>query len=706
MSLDFEITKNSESFDADIVRELKIFRELHPISEAISADTMTFTTDVSAQSQLPSSQYGDKFEYSKGGQLQANYYFKSLERAGRSLYRFNLISDIGLTITAKHRGGIYNGAAASDILADIFDAERGGAVYKDGNVVAYMWYGKIKYFLDVEVGDVKLYGWLAYQSMRDAFLQVLFALGAVAARRDSIHYASWVHIKYPRQDSVKNISDDRIYIGGRVKPLMPATLVRVTEHSYRSDPSDPQKELFNNSDGFEAAVSKEIIFDGPMHDLSVTGTLTIDDSGVNYAVVSGTGTLTGLEYTHLKYVLDWPTGINAQENIITVEDATLVSMTNSRNVAARVASFYSTSSEVIQDIVLSNERPGDYVRLTSPYGDKVQGIIKSQDINVSGIDKALTTVLAGFVPGPFGANITECDILTTSGTYTVPADIDGALTLVLVGGGQGGQGGQGGRSGTDSNGQTNGKGGFGGEPGLGGTGGKILVVTIENPAASYSYTIGEGGAPGAGGAADQDGALGSEGTASTFGPYTSENGTSNPNGVQNPLDPDDICGIPGLAGDFAGAPGGDGSSDGSDLDGNTGGTAGTTATESRGGGAVGVGGGGGGAAKGNNGSDGSDGRTDYPVYIGQSPTPYAEGYGGGAGRGADAVAPSSSGLSNKGAGGRGGRGGGGGGGGGGFKSGSSGLIPNNGKGAPGGNGSAGTAGNPGVIFALYKRLTA
>jgi hypothetical protein len=45
--------------------------------------------------------------------------------------------------------------------------------------------------------------------------------------------------------------------------------------------------------------AQEVIFNnGPYHDLVASENLTIVESGDNYAILTGTGTLTGQAYTH------------------------------------------------------------------------------------------------------------------------------------------------------------------------------------------------------------------------------------------------------------------------------------------------------------------------------------------------------------------------------------------------------------------------
>ena len=93
------------------------------------------------------------------------------------------------------------------------------------------------------------------------------------------------------------------------------------------------------------------------------------------------------------------------------------------------------------------------------------------------------------------------NILEGAGTFTVPAGINSLRLIIVQGGDGGGHGGDGAWSRP-------------GTPGGGGLGGRIYTVTINvNPGATFSYSVGKGGAAG-----------GSQGQQSTFGSYSSASG--------------------------------------------------------------------------------------------------------------------------------------------------------------------------------------
>ena len=422
-----------------------------------------------------------------------------------------------------------------------------------------------------------------------------------------------------------------------------------------------------------------------MHDLSAAGSLSIVESGVNYAVVSGTGTLTGQQYNHTEKIISYQTGVSGVANERIVANATLVSWINSHSTAARVAAFYASAKEVTRSIVYRGTQPGEYVQIKSPLGDVVNGIIKSEKLVVSAVDKAEITVLADYAPSHFGNDFGSVELLTGSGTYTVPAGVN-ILRVVLIGGGQGGQIGGLGGYGSDTYRYSPLKGGAGGQPGTPGNGGNIYEATLEvTPGQTFSYEIGAGGEGGYLGHPLPD-----EGSPTTFGSLTSADGMPSAIGYTDLLS-GDTYGVPGVAG----IPGGAGSGEpavGPDVDfggvtyhpGANGADASPQYAER---GSLG-GGYGGGAAAGSDGGAGANADGTYGAY--------ATGNGG---AGANA-APAANGTIY-GQGGQGGHGGGGGGSAGRYSQIQFELITNPGVGGSGGYGGKGGDGAPGCILVYH-----
>ena len=459
--------------------------------------------------------YGDPVLYYYDGVLQGKYFIRSVERLSVDHFRLSAYSAVGLWTNIQHFGGIYSGTTAGTIIADLLTG--------------------FTYSIDPDVAAVPMYGYLPIASIRDNLRQVLFAIGASLVK-DANGNPKFVFLSGL---SPVSVSDERIYIGGKLTYKTPATEVVVTEHSYYESAYDIQVSLFDNTDGSGTASNKLVTFKNPCHNLATTGTLTINSYGANHAYVTGTGVLSGYEYTHTTKVFSVPTGVQGETNTATIDKATLLSPVNSANIAARVSDYKKTAEEVAYGIVMDNDdiKPTSLISFTDPYGDATQGIIATMNITMSGKSKADCTIVKGYVPSHFGNNYTSYQLFTSNGTYT--ATKTGAIRIILCQGGTGGDGGNEGPGGSFSPVGV----GTGGGGGNGGIAGRIYVADIDVTAGqTFSYTVGTGGAGGTGGYfeyisgtgwVEHTPTSGSDGTHSTFGSYTSANGASPENGYIN-----------------------------------------------------------------------------------------------------------------------------------------------------------------------------
>ena len=616
-----------------------------------------------AQGDIRNYTYGDPVMYYYNGILQGKFYIRSIERLSVDHFRLDAISLVGLLASVQHLGGIYDGTTAGDIIDDLLDG--------------------YTYIVAPDVRVVELYGWLPVASIRDNLQQVLFAVGASLFKDNQGNPV----IKFIDTNTVVPVSDDRIYIGGTLSYRTPATSVSVTEHAFYESTYDVEVSLYDNTDGTGYADNKLVLFDAPCHSLVAVG-LTINSSGANYAYVTGTGTLTGKKYTHTTRQIVSNTGRNGATKESNVERATLVSVANSANVAARVADYEATAQEVACGIVLTDDniKPGTLISFNDPYGDASQGFISKMNVRMSGSSKGECTVITDYVPSNFGNNYENVAVITSDGSWSVPVGVD-RIRLVLIGGGRAGQNGWFGED-AIRNSRSQGQGGAGGG---GGDGGKVFVYEILNPSGTFAITLGTGGTPG-----NAQGNMGNLGTDTTAvngeDTYTSADGAIMLNGFKDVLNnvtyaQKGVEGVAGAPGGFGGAaadakPGGDLTYNGVTY---TGG-AGATSIDNKWGYAGG--GGGGGAAYGANGHDGERGDSQ----------PFNEGGNGGAG--ADPLQLPI--VANYGEGGAGGCGGGGGGGAGAYKE--TGKVPTEtGFGSPGAGGyySKGCNGGDGIALIYY-----
>ncbi len=681
-----KITYAGRTFTTPEIESVNLRLAVSPLSDHLEANTMTAVVR-SKDTGLKNFRRNTPVWYYYRDRARFLSYLQSVEREGPDLYRLSGTSAVGLLIERPHEGGIYTGQTAQTIVSSICSG--------------------IPFQIHALLKDTKLYGWLPYakppeRSARDNLAQVLFALGAcLKTDLDGVLRID------PLWDGASGAFPwEKIFRGAKVLSDAPYSAVSVVEHHYMV--GGDEEKLFEG----ETQTNDIIVFNEPMYSLSATG-FRILSSGANFAKVSsGTGTLTGRKYIHNTRQIEQTVNSSAEQNIKSFDNATLISLVNSKATAERLAAYYKCNESIQADVILDNQSGGDIVIAYHPY-DKIpsSACIKSLDINASGILRASADALIGYSPPQLKRVVTydQHKLISSSGTVTLPDGVN-SVRVVLIGGGNGGKGGGKGTNGTSgsgasASGSTNvsvnkgaaGKGGGGGSAGSGGTGGRVASFEINGVSIkTISVSIGGGGVGGS--ANGGTGGTGGNTTVTVNGvTYSSQSGSSTTAGYQ-----DLVTGIVYATGGGSGKSGAAGGAGGAPdtteaVSGKSGSAAGSYRGGSGGSGsyygsgnkyayATGGGGGGGGAynAAGGAGGNGS-GRN-----------------AGQGGTGASGSKPST--PSRYGAGGTGGNGGGGGGGGGGTlavaQNGGS-TSTNGGAAGSGGPGSQGGNGAPGCVILYY-----
>lgn len=643
--------------DNDILSgECYIARSL--LSSTLEVETMEFKL-YSENTNLVNFTPDSVVVFRNNGRRIKTFYLQEVKRTGKYVYEFYAVSIAGILDKRNFYGGIYTGQTVGSVVRDIF--------------------GSLSISIASNVTNIKLYGWLPVSTRREALAQVLFATSAALTEDSNGRYS--IAGLSPEQKRV--VSENETSYDASIEYTTSAIDVVVLEHQYTE--STEEVTLFEGT----ANSGDVITFSEPHHSLVASG-FSITEHGANYAVVtSGAGKLTGRKYIHSTREVKGKAAtrtLSDDAHRVRVENATLVSLVNSRAVADRLADYYTKAERIVSDITYEDDNAGDVLSQYHPYNDKmVQTCVESLDITLSGQLLAKTSSLVGYIP-PDISQIEYYDtfeILTGSGNWPVPKGCKN-LRAVLIGGGYTGSAGE---DGNPGKGVTGGDGGAGGE---GGSGGKVYQIDLQNiDGEVYSY------------------AAGSAGSATTFYTSTSDSGSSSDGGYTNILDGKVYAkkGSTGLAGGKGGDGGqGDYNSDwtgdqvqakpGQDIGGNIGGKNTDSIRNSYAESFAG-GGGGGGAAYGQNGGD-----SPRAPIIDRGGT--RGGYGG---KGADAISTPTSGLLY-GTGGTGGHGGGGGGGGGAASDLDSSVRPDYppeaGVPGEGGKGSAGSEGAVGCIILFYS----
>ena len=514
-----------------ILYEVKALR-----SDSLEANSLTVTV-FSDDKAIMGFAKNDKVEYFRDGRRVGVYYLQTVERVGSDAYTLSALSALGRLITMRHVGGIYTGQTVAEVVPQIC--------------------GPVAVMIESVYASRKLYGYLPYsnpdtrtgngRSARDNLSQVLFAIGAsLGTDENGVMRVEklWDGVSATvTADQINEDSCSTVY-------ETPVSAVEITEHQWVK--SQDTVTLFEGTAEDGALVT----FEEPAHSLTAEG-FAITEQGDNYAILSaGTGTLTGKSYNHLTRIVRRTVTDGAEENVVPVSDATLVSLTNSVDVAKRMADYYRHRETIRVDVEPGTERAGRVVQIFHPWDKKmVQACVESRETVISGILNSQTSALVGFTPAqPEAAEyFDERVVLTGSGEWQVPENVT-AITAVLIGGAQGGHCGHGGNPAvakTENYTETilgsliqhntdkwalGGKGGKGGDPG---SGGKILQATFDvTPAQKFSFACGVGGLGAAFDAnnwANTPNTPGADGTETTFGSLDSSTGSTSDIGYTDPV---------------------------------------------------------------------------------------------------------------------------------------------------------------------------
>lgn len=374
--------------------------------------------------------YGTPVWWYVGGSFYTKGYLKSIDRVSKYGFKLTCTSGVGLLDASMHTGGLYQADAFPDVLASVI----GGA---------------FTYTVSQAVQDTaRVYGRLPYDTRRNNLHRLLFSTGAVLQKGDN--ETDYVIDYLP--DTVIEVPPSRVALQGSVDYQLPSNAAEITEHSFFLNGSEQYEMLFDS----QGVVTSDllIVFDSPVandndNPLQTTGTLTISESNINYAIVSGVGTLSGKKYTHTTQVTSLVNNPNNDpERVRRVTENELITALNSRNVARRVLSFYQSAKQVKAKIMLDGERCGQLIRMTDSFGDVTQAYLAKMDTLVTSVIGAQCQLVEGFQPGNNGNYFLHRQEISESGTWTVPDGVT-FVRIALIGGGAGGQGGYDGEKGAD-----------------------------------------------------------------------------------------------------------------------------------------------------------------------------------------------------------------------------------------------------------------
>ena len=291
------------------------------------------------------------------------FYLSDWENSGDTLADFTAVDAVGLLDGAPYDGGVYDTTAGA-LAADILDG--------------------YSYTLDAELAAERVQGYLAAGTRREALQQLAFAIGAVVdcSRSDLIRISP-----APARASGMIAYDRKFQDGSKVtlNPLI--TAVAVTAHRYQAE--EASSELYKDTlepGTYQVTFSASAVADS----LTVTGA-TLAGRGVNRCTLTvakaGEVCVTGRKYSDSATVLRREAANlppNAQDNELTVTDATLVSPDRATAVANRVLDYYAQRYEQTFRMIAGDEKLADRLIVQSFGGEMVRGVLTKLEFDLTG----------------------------------------------------------------------------------------------------------------------------------------------------------------------------------------------------------------------------------------------------------------------------------------------------------------------------------
>ena len=474
-----------------------------------------FVIDVNglSKSGILDMEYGTPVWYYNEDELVGKFYLNSVTREGKNLYKLECVSAIGLLDKLQHGGGLFVQSTFGAVLAHILAS----GLHGTGNAV-------INYEIDDDVASVPVSGWLPYATKRQNLYQLVFAYGVnIIKNVDGNPRFTFV---YTAPDNPTEISENIVFMDGGVTYEKPYSGVSVTEHTYAAVTGADSVTLFDNTSGAEAT-NQEIWFSQApviVTTLTATSGLTIVSATENSAILTGSGMLTGVPYTHSKRIVSATNQNVTEEKVIDVTECTMVNLVNSENLLNRLYAFYCPSDKIKLikgSFKQTDERCGKAYKFKNAFGEDEVAYLSKMDLNASSILKANAEFYADYAPaGQAGLYSHVAVIVPTwdeqnqqwvyTGTWTVPDGVT-SFRAVMIAGGTGGTSGYPGKNGSDAYAHTNveqdadlsaiwygAEGGDGGDGGQGGGPGRVVVRDAigVTPGSTYTYSLGHGGAGG------------------------------------------------------------------------------------------------------------------------------------------------------------------------------------------------------------------
>ena len=347
-------------FGADELQNVSISQAVNPISTEIAINTADFTL-CSKNDRVYQFQPRQPLLIRYNDNVILKTFIRSAERKAERVWSVKSEDYISILSETPFKGGIYDAKNVPTLYAEIFTAA--GVSYNstgdDG--VPTLFSGET------------VRGWIPYTDCRTALMLLAFATRAVIDTSGG----EIVRVYRLGETTDLHIGQDRVMRGQRVDNARTVTALELTKHAYK--PAIDEVDAFK-ADGVAAPSSFPLSdllvkFNEPLHTLEIVHGSKIAE-GDNYAVITASDNqcvLTGEKYRHEHYIVREDNAVVLAadaENVVKIENATLVSEDNAAAVLSHIAPYiFGTDSVKAKIVDNKHVSGGDYV----VYGNAEQG---------------------------------------------------------------------------------------------------------------------------------------------------------------------------------------------------------------------------------------------------------------------------------------------------------------------------------------------
>jgi hypothetical protein len=214
--------------------------------------------------------------------------------------------------------------------------------------------------------------------------QVAFATGMIV---DASRVSRAQIFPFQRLKTMRIVSHGRKFAGDQNVALRPlVTGVRVTGHNFAQGSEFEEITKIEYRPG-----THTITFKAPVHDVRVVRGAVLLSATVNQAVVevttSGEVILEGILFIDSLSISEVHSpflGVGDIENVVSIEEATLVSSRNATEIAERIYEHYQMRHVVETKYIFHTEETGSDIRLEVFRGMWLRGFISDLSIDLSG----------------------------------------------------------------------------------------------------------------------------------------------------------------------------------------------------------------------------------------------------------------------------------------------------------------------------------